>query len=187
MGNIGNQLENIQIYFNEWSGTIPTSLGKLRGLTNLALWNSPAIFGTIPTEIGMMKSLRQLVLQGTSMSGRIHLLLFFFFSRAHFLGTIPREFVNLSHLEYLFLNGDFEGTIPDYLGDIPKLNSLALVGKWSGTIPDSLERAPLSLLILPVCSVFLNIQIALGKLFDWYNPVQVVVHTYSYVDSNERY
>lgn len=77
---------------------------------------------------------------------------FFSVTCSPFIGTVPRELVNLAHLEYLFLNGDFQGTIPDYLGDIPKLHTLALVGKWSGTIPNSLERAPLAMLILSVRS-----------------------------------
>jgi hypothetical protein len=74
------------------TGTLPTSIGNLKKLVLLDLFDNN-LKGTIPTEIGQMGKLR-----------------FLFLNKNKFTGTLPKTFSKLSLLETVLLHdNDFHG------------------------------------------------------------------------------
>ena len=63
------QLNVVELRGASLSGTLPTQVGDLRGLTVLDLQDARRIQGTIPTEMGRLKSLQYLYLGGTRIGG----------------------------------------------------------------------------------------------------------------------
>ncbi len=117
------ELRALIITFNsELSGPIPSHLGSLANLEQLAL---PAnqLSGEIPSELGRLSNLEQLWLSGNQLSGEI-----------------PSELGRLSNLEQLWLSGNqLSGEIPSELGRLSKMRSLGLnFNQLSGEIPSEL-------------------------------------------------
>ncbi|GKB40088.1 leucine-rich repeat-containing protein [Tanacetum coccineum] len=109
---IGNmtQLTVLDLSYNKFSGTIPISIGSLTSLTWLDL-SENKFSGVIPKSIGSLTKLTHLYLGSNKFSGTIPMsigsltkLTSFQLSDNSFYGTIPREFGNLNNLEYLFLD-----------------------------------------------------------------------------------
>ncbi len=68
LGNLA-KLEKLNLSWNKLSGRIPPELGRLSGLSELALGNNSDLSGEIPTEIGSLSKLRALWLRNTRLAG----------------------------------------------------------------------------------------------------------------------
>ena len=92
------------------SGTIPSELGGLTNLQQLAMYSNPSLSGTIPSELGGLTDLQQLYL----------------YSNPSLAGTIPSELGELTHLQLLdmYSNPSLSGTIPSELGGLTDLQQL---------------------------------------------------------------
>ncbi len=123
------RLEELVLYENRIGGSIPPELGQLQRLERL--WMSGNAFeGPIPPELGRLAALEELGLQYNSLSG-----------------SIPPELGNLSSLKDMRLYGNsFSGSIPPELGNLRNLKRLELNGRYpyepntglSGEIPPEL-------------------------------------------------
>ncbi|GJY86899.1 leucine-rich repeat protein, partial [Tanacetum coccineum] len=122
IGNLSDKLSSLHLDHNQLSGSLPSNIGSLVGLTDLYL-TSNRFKGEIPTSIGKLKKLQGLSLSGNQYSGPIH-------------DTIE----NLSMLTELYLNSNkLEGHVPSSLGNCKELNSLNLAdNRVSGQIPKQL-------------------------------------------------
>ena len=108
---------------NNLEGALPSSLGLLQNLKELALQNNPLLTGPIPPELGNLTKLRVLILADNNLSG-----------------PIPPELSNLRQLEELYIawNG-ISGQIPPSLGLLRKLEELGLwTTSLTGPIPPEL-------------------------------------------------
>ena len=141
----GDSVVEIDLPYNNLSGTIPTSIGDLPNLTMVDLFANSGLTGSIPTEIGTLLQLETLKLgyggnlSGTipSSLGNLSNLLYLALDDNQLTGSIPPELGNLSNLESLFLNyNQLDGTIPPQLGTLSNLRGLYLdSNQLSGTIP----------------------------------------------------
>ena len=96
--------EYLELFFNQLSGPIPTEIGLLTALVNLAL-DSNQLSGPIPTEIGLLTALVNLALDGNQLSG-----------------PIPTEIGLLTSLTDLALfDNQLSGPIPSELEDLSQL------------------------------------------------------------------
>ncbi|GEM_PF-912173 len=128
------QLMKLGLYLNKLSGTIPPELGKLTNLEGLYLWENE-LNGSISSELGKLTSLVWLRLSHNELTG-----------------TIPPELGSLTNLIWLDLgDNELSGAIPSELGRLTNLEELDLWdNELSGTIPvelgnlDNLERLSLS-------------------------------------------
>ncbi len=107
---------------NQFSGSIPSSLGSLTNLERLDLVGNQ-FSGSIPSSLGSLTNLERLDLVGNQFSG-----------------SIPSFLGSLTNLETLYLYGNqFSGSIPSFLGSLTNLETLDLDGnQLSGSIPSSL-------------------------------------------------
>ena len=96
-------LEQLYLYNNQLSGSIPSEIGNLTNLGWLSL-SSNQFNGEIPAEIGNLTSLEVLDIDDNALSGEI-----------------PAEIGNLTSLEGLFLNDNIEltGELPANLRFLP--------------------------------------------------------------------
>ena len=94
--NVSNgRVTDMELSFNQLTGTIPPELGNLSSLTFLYL-HANRLTGTIPPELGNLTSLEGLGVHGNQLTG-----------------TIPTELGNLSSLTFLYLHDNqLTGTIP---------------------------------------------------------------------------
>ena len=100
-------MRSLELYGNEFAGTIPPELGQLRSLIHLDL-SSNQLIGSIPPELGQLANLTRLLIYDNELSGTIPLelgqlrsLIHLDLSRNQLTGEIPTELVNLLHLKYL--------------------------------------------------------------------------------------
>ncbi len=95
---------------NDFSGKIPSTIGKLSNLDRLEIANQPNIKGPIPSEIGNLSKLEGLYLSWDDFSGtkipisicQLHNLKQLYLAKAKLTGNIPKCFENLTEL--IFLN-----------------------------------------------------------------------------------
>ncbi|GJR88994.1 leucine-rich repeat protein [Tanacetum coccineum] len=135
IGNLSHQLSSLWLGYNQFIGSLPSSIGSLVGLTTLDL-RANRFTGKIPTTTGNLQKLQVLYLHSN-----------------HFSGPIPDAIGNLSLLITLYLYSNMlEGHIPSSLGNCKKLNELDLAdNRLSGKIPKQL-------LLLPSLTNFLILQ-----------------------------
>ncbi|GJR38373.1 leucine-rich repeat protein [Tanacetum coccineum] len=126
IGNLSDQLTFLSLGINQLSGSLPSSIGSLVGLTTLVLRDN-RFKGKIPTTIGKLQKLHVLYLDSN-----------------HFSGPIPDDIRNLSLLTELYLySKKLEGHIPSSLGNCTKLVGLNLGdNRLSGNIPKQLLQLP---------------------------------------------
>ena len=144
------QLQSNRTAGNQFSGSIPTELGKLTKLTRLDLGGN-RLTGPIPTELAQLADLTILLLGGNQLTGTIptelgnlsNLTLLSLYNNK-LDGTIPAELGNLSNLTFLALHANqLSGSIPTQLGDLSNLVSLYLSSnQLSGVVPVELGKPP---------------------------------------------
>ncbi len=116
------RVSQINLYTNNLTGTLPSSLGYLTHLTSISL-HINAIGGEIPTSIGNLKNLTNLDLGENS-----------------FTGTIPDSLASLTKLTQLDLSSNqLTGSIPAWIGNFSNLQDLWLqYNSLSDSIPSSI-------------------------------------------------
>jgi hypothetical protein len=112
----------LELYVNQFSGSIPESLGNLNNLQRLDLHDNK-LGGSIPESLGNLNNLEKLYLHDNQ-----------------FRGAIPGTLGNLKQLEKLYLNNNqLSDSIPDSLGYLSSLQYLYLnSNQLSESIPKSL-------------------------------------------------
>ncbi|KAK6279708.1 hypothetical protein POUND7_019975, partial [Theobroma cacao] len=144
----GYPLMELSLAHTNFSGQLPESIGKLRSLQLLDIYNC-RFEGSIPTSIGNLTNLNYLDLSYNNFSGPIpHLLgnlnqldtLDLSFNK--FVGEIPSSLANLSQLTYLSLStNNFSPRPLSWLGKQTKLNLLDLTEtNLYGNIPPSVRN-----------------------------------------------
>ncbi|KAL6131848.1 hypothetical protein ACLB2K_070221 [Fragaria x ananassa] len=137
------KLERLQIGFNNFGGTLPTSLSNLSTLSILHV-SSNRIHGSIPARIGNLVNMKQLYLADNMFTGNIPIdigklsglgRLKLDYNRLS--GSLPSSLRNLTTLVLLELQRNtFSGTIPASLGECHSLLWLDLSGNYfTGEIP----------------------------------------------------
>ena len=120
------------------NGTIPSELGSLSSLRDLALWSNQ-LSGPMPPELGNLGNLERLAVSDNRLTGEI-----------------PESLGNLTNLRDLSLWGNrLTGQIPHSLTNLTSLEILWLAGnQFTGCIPEALRnvaRNDLHRLGLPFC------------------------------------
>jgi len=144
----GNNLTFLSLHTNNITGSIPTSIGRLKNLTVLDL-SSNQFSGAIPSEVGDLNNLDIL-----------------FLGRNNFNETpVPTWIRNMTSLTELSLaNSSLTGNIPTWLGELTQLMFLDLGGnELTGTIPQSLSNLA-QLMVLILKSNKLEGELGLGEL-----------------------
>ena len=138
----------VNLAYGELKGEMPTDLGRLGALTELAL-DENELSGAVPPEFADLASLRVLNLSSNRLSGdipaalgRISGLRELNLDGNKFEGAIPGALGQLRNLETLNLSGNgLTGGIPSELGNLPALRSLSLENNMlSGTIPPQIGQ-----------------------------------------------
>ncbi|KAG2729809.1 hypothetical protein I3760_01G266700, partial [Carya illinoinensis] len=140
---------SLEMWNNQLSGSIPTSIGKLQRLEELYIGGNN-LSGNIPDSLGNLTMLSGLQLQDNNLQGSIpsslgkcQFLSFLDLSDNNLSGTIPPQVIGLSTLSiYLDLSrNDFTGTLPVEVGNLNNLGELSIShNRLSGEIPRSLGR-----------------------------------------------
>ena len=141
-----SNLENLNLSFNEITGSIPPEIGNLVNLKTLVLTHNQ-LSGSIPPEIGNLNSLTNLVLADNNLSGNIpseigelQNLLSLHLRYNQLTGAIPQEIGNLNNLDNLHIyNNNLSGEIPGSIGNLTNLTYLGVSSNnLSGSIPSQL-------------------------------------------------
>ena len=143
----GNRVAQLDLKSKGMTGSIPSALGQLKGLTLLYLYENE-LTGSIPSELGGLMSLEWLSLRSNGLTGSIPSALGQLANLKGLLlqnnglsGSIPSELVGLKKLSSLYLDGnELSGSIPAELGQLTRLRTLSLSGNGlSGCIPHALQ------------------------------------------------
>ncbi|XP_071734449.1 putative receptor-like protein kinase At3g47110 [Rutidosis leptorrhynchoides] len=140
VGNLSDQLSELNLGMNRLYGNLPSSIGNLVGLTRLVLVSN-RLSGKIPSTIGNLQKLQLAMLYENQFSGEI-----------------PDAIGNLSRINRLVLNfNKLEGIIPSSLGNCHRLELLDLHNnRLSGNIPKQL---------LQLSSLTLELDLSQNNLF----------------------
>ena len=116
----GNKVVELDLAYNNLTGTLPSEIGDLEHLEFLSFWEN-SISGILPTEIGNLTELRVVS-----------------FERNNFTGELPDSFKNLSKLNGFWVYGNkFSGAVPEYFTDLEDLIYLDFsYNNFSGKLPD---------------------------------------------------
>jgi Leucine-rich repeat (LRR) protein len=143
---------NLQLFDNNFTGTIPSTLGSLVSLEQMLLFNN-ALVGPIPAELAQCQNLKVLELEYNQLVGDIGLVINMLPSSLVrlgldvnlFNGTIPTSLGTFTDLSWLGLSqNNLIGTIPSELGLLSNLTTLYLdSNQFTGTVPASLANLPL--------------------------------------------
>ena len=110
-------LQLLELGENALSGTVPESLGSLYSLTELSLFYNQ-LSGTVPASFGGLRELQRLELDQNQLSG-----------------PLPTELSSLQYLQMLsFDQNGLSGTVPDSYGSLTELVSMC-VAAHCGLIP----------------------------------------------------
>jgi hypothetical protein len=164
----------LDLFYNQLSGSIPSSIGKLTNLEGLSL-NSNKLSGSIPSSIGNLVNLQGLNLSSNQLSGSIpsslgnlvNLQAELSLDFNQLSGSIPSSLGNLVNLFYLALSyNKLSGVIPSSIGNLANVSALYLRdNQLSGSIPSSISNlANLSSLTLSNNKLSGNIPSFLGNL-----------------------
>jgi|GEM_PF-1360812 len=169
----GGTVTRLTLDENNLTGSLPTAIGDLVGLTHLHLHKNN-LGGSLPSQIGLLLDLEVLLIHKNALSGPIPpetgdlvSVKTLFLQSNQFSGAIPTALGDLTNLEYLRLDrNSFTGGIPTELGDLPNLERLYLQrAGLSGQIPPDLGDLPkLSFLYLQVNDLDGSIPTELGQL-----------------------
>jgi len=145
----GNRVSKLIMYNNNLNGYIPSDIGTLNNLTDLALGYEPMLNSVIPQEIGQMIKLKALFIGNCAIIGtipneigncvNIHSIELF---ENSLTGSIPTEISNIESLVILDLHDNqLNGSIPPEIGNCTQLSTLRLNNnQLSGSIPAALAR-----------------------------------------------
>ncbi|PRQ32184.1 putative protein kinase RLK-Pelle-LRR-XII-1 family [Rosa chinensis] len=119
------QLRRLGLGFNNFGGTLPTSISNLSTSLQMLWVERNQLHGSIPTGLENLVNLQSLILEVNS-----------------FTGSIPADIGKLSTLGELYLDyNQLSGSIPSSLGNLTMLSRLYLLANnLSGSIPSSLEK-----------------------------------------------
>ncbi len=81
---VNGHVTQLNIVFNNLTGSMPSELGNLTGLARLYIYNNQNLTGNIPPELGSLTGLQRLYLYNN-----------------HLTGSIPPELGSLINLEYI--------------------------------------------------------------------------------------
>jgi Leucine-rich repeat (LRR) protein len=158
----------LQLNDNNFSGTIPSTLGSLVSLEHI-LFDNNALVGPIPTELAQCQNLKTLSLGVNQLTGDIGPVINMLppslaelgLAFNLFNGTIPTSIGTFTDLNWLGLSeNNLIGTIPSELGLLSNLTTLFLhENQFTGTVPASLANLPLrkstqSLVSIPILPTF---------------------------------
>ena len=116
----GGHVEEVRMWFNQLSGSIPPELGSLSNLVDLSMRGNQ-LSGSIPPELGNLSSVWYLSLLSNQLSG-----------------SIPPELANLSSLGYLLLSSNqLSGSIPADLEDLSALSYQDSDLRWNALHSDN--------------------------------------------------
>ena len=117
-------LTQLTLIDNQLTGPIPSELANLSQLTHIFLGNN-RLTGPIPSELGSMTGLQGLELYSNRLTG-----------------SIPSELGSLANLRALHIDtNQLTGTIPPEVGRLSNLRWLTLNdNQLTGEVPDELER-----------------------------------------------
>ena len=117
-------MTEINLRFNNLTGSLPPDLGNLAHVEQLQLFGNQ-LTGEIPPELGKLTKLRGLYLSSNELTG-----------------SIPPELGNLVNVDTLYLSrNQLSGPIPPELGDMAALQQLALFeNRLSGSLPKELGK-----------------------------------------------
>jgi Leucine-rich repeat (LRR) protein len=130
------KIKNLNLYYLNLTGKIPTEIGQLVNLNQLYLDNNQ-LTGKIPTEIGQLVNLDILKLNNNKLTGKI-----------------PTEIGQLVNLNTLYLHDNkLTGKIPTEIGQLINLNDLYLdKNQLTGKIPTEIGQ----LVNLNFLSIYMN-------------------------------
>lgn len=119
------RLQSLALDHNFFSGSMPTSLGKLSELQEVSLSHN-LVTGAIPDQIGRLSRLKTVDFSSNAMNG-----------------SLPISLSNLSSLQVLNLeNNGLDGQIPDAFEKLQNLSVLNLRrNRFNGHIPGSIGNA----------------------------------------------
>lgn len=122
LGNCSS-LQHLDLGTNNLDGAIPSTLGNCGKLQTLILDTNPRLTGTIPAELGKLQNLSTIVITGTELHG-----------------AIPESLGNCSSLRYLVLSmNNLTGPVPKSLGQCSALEFINFANNnLSGEIPPEL-------------------------------------------------
>ncbi|KAK1369059.1 leucine-rich repeat receptor-like protein kinase PEPR2 [Heracleum sosnowskyi] len=160
-GTIPARLENVEVINlsgNNFSGLVPTEIGKLSSLRYISFAGNK-LHGQIPPSFcNKVNAIEVLDLSYNSMSGKIPLtlgnctsLVFLSLGRNNFDGNIPLELQGAINLGYLDLSSNnFDGPFPDVIRRFQSLEGLKLENnRFEGRLPQFIgELHNLRLLVL---------------------------------------
>lgn len=132
----GEHVTIIELYGNNLTGEIPSSIENLPNLIELCLTNNQ-VSGSIPESISQIGSLEKLSLDSNELSG-----------------SIPESLSSLTNLTKISLgHNQLSGMIPDTIGSLSALQRFEIHdNEISGELPESLGQATNLLYLL----VFIN-------------------------------
>ncbi|KNC54179.1 uncharacterized protein AMSG_09965 [Thecamonas trahens ATCC 50062] len=146
-------LADFHIDGNGLTGTLPTGMSSLTGLSTLGL-SMNKLEGPVPSELFDIPFITIMFLHNNLWTGDVPAaistppyLFFFSLSESPLLtGTIPEHIGNASSLSLLFLNENaLTGTVPASFGELKELTTIRLeVNQLSGTLPASLTHLDLA-------------------------------------------
>ncbi|CAA3012576.1 probable LRR receptor-like serine threonine-kinase At3g47570 [Olea europaea subsp. europaea] len=153
------RLDFLAIDFNLFEGVIPNSIGSLSKVLTKFYMGGNNIYGTIPPSIGELRGLQLLNLSYSSVSGKIPEeigqlteLQILGLADNNLSGEIPNSLGNLLKLNRIDLSrNELEGSIPTTFGNFQNLISMDLSdNRLNGSIPTVIFK-------LPKLSAFLNL------------------------------
>jgi Leucine-rich repeat (LRR) protein len=139
-------LEDLNLWSNALTGTIPSCLGSLSQLIDFTLCDN-LFHGTMPEELCHLTALEFLLLYDNALTGTIPSCLGSLSQLTglelrtnHFHGSIPKELCQASAIEYLHLyENALTGTMPSCLGSLSQLSELYLSNnRLYGSMPEEL-------------------------------------------------
>lgn len=144
-GVVSSKLEQLSLFNNSLSGSLPSSIGKLSGLQILLL-SGNKFTGEIPSEIGLLKNVLKMDLSRNNFSGMIpseigncFLLTFLDLSHNQLSGPIPVQVSQIRILNYFNVSWNhLNQSLPKEIGSMKSLTSADFShNDLSGKIPET--------------------------------------------------